>query len=153
MTEWNNLSVDEKLKGKKPKGVDVEGIRKNMFEELHEKMDMQIDSRHHRFEHAKLMKNVDRMYDLLAAAFEEANINFFGLTNVAARKARGRSKVNISNNKGSSLRGTDKLEECEEEVDHARWLRKHADVHNGLGNKLTSLAKRLKAKENTGQSG
>ena len=46
------------------------------------------------------------------------------------------------------MQGTENIEEQEDLVDRAKWLRKQADEHNGLGIKLISIAKRLKAIEN-----
>ena len=76
-----------------PKEVHECDVRKRCLEELQVLMDHQIEKRHHRFELAIHTRNVQRMWDLIAAAFEEANILFHGLKEVQAKKARGRSRI------------------------------------------------------------
>ena len=80
-------------KRKKQKGVDESEIRKRNLNELHALMDVQIRKRQHRIKYAQYQRNTTRQWDLVAAAVEQANIDFHNLTKAEATKMRGRSKV------------------------------------------------------------
>ena len=80
-------------KGKKQKGVDGNEIRKRNLNELHALMGVQIRKRQHRIKYAQCQRNTTRQWDLVAAAVEQANIDFHNLTKAEATKMRGRSKV------------------------------------------------------------
>ena len=54
------------------------------------------------------------------------------------------SLIRIKEENGESCSSIS-LTECFDEIEQAKWLRKQADVHNELGNKLISVAKRMKA--------
>ena len=68
-------------------------VRKELKHELHKLMDEQIEQRQHRLKHAKFMKDTTRIWQLIAAAVEKANIAFHGLQEKEAKKMEGRSRV------------------------------------------------------------
>ena len=87
-------------------------------------MDEQIKKREQRFQEATQKKDVNQQWDLIAAAFEEANIIFHGLKAKDATRARGRSKITY---KSSTKEGLQWTEEQEGEVgitSRVQWLRK-----------------------------
>ena len=63
----------------KTKGVDENHIRKRNQDELHALMDEQIKKRQHRIKLAQNQRNTTRQWDLVAAAVEQANIDFHKL--------------------------------------------------------------------------
>ena len=77
--------------GKESKAVDQYAIRKDNLRRLHEHMDKQVDKRKHRLQHAAANKDTTTQWDLIAAASEEAVIDFLQLQGKEASKMRGRS--------------------------------------------------------------
>ena len=56
-------------------------------------MDQQILKRAYRLKHAQATENTEQQWDLIAAAVEQAVIDFYQLKDAQAKKMRGRSKV------------------------------------------------------------
>ena len=79
---------------------------------------------------------------------EAAVIEFLQLAGSGAKRLRGRSKVKLINQARDAL-SLDKAEEKDNEDLHtkAEWLKKSAGTHTLLGNKLSNIAKRMKANE------
>ena len=75
------------------------------------------------------------------------------LEDVEALKMRGRSKVVFQNKERNNLEGID-LEEDKSAwclATKAEWYRQTAGQHNRLSNKLTSIAKQMKAAAKSGR--
>ena len=111
---------------------------------LHEAMDRQIDRRKHRLNHAHMHRNTSRMWDLIAAVVEEANIEVHGLKDAAATKMRGRSRITVKKRNKSILDGIDQLDQSAESASRANWLRAVAGTHARMGNRLVNIARRMK---------
>ena len=135
------------------KGVDQHAIRKSHLNELHTQMGKQINNRFSRLRLAVMTKETTRQWDLIAAAVEEAIIAFFELTERAAKKMRGRSKITFKQTSRNVLNGIEEDEENAEAATRAEWLRKAAGEHTRMGNKLINVARRIKTmarnKDNT----
>ena len=58
-------------------------------------MDEEADKRKHRFVYARYLRDTTMIWDLVAAAAEQANIVFHNLQGGEAEKMRGRSKVSF----------------------------------------------------------
>ena len=115
-------------------------------------MDDQIEKREWRFKEAALQQNTTRQWQLIAAAVEEANIIFHKLTGREATKMRGRSKVTFRSKTKDALKGMERSEDHENEVEYAKWMQKQAGEHAKLGNKLINTARRMKANADTDKS-
>ena len=74
--QLNGQAAEGRREEKKKKGVDEVAIRKKCMQGLHEIMDEAVEKRHYRFEQAVLLEDTTRLWDLVAAAFEEANIRY-----------------------------------------------------------------------------
>ena len=107
-------------------------------------MDIQVGKRRWRFEDVALHKDTTRQWDLVAAAVEEANVIYNGLTGKEATSMRGRSKITFKERVRHLLGGMGN-EDAEAEVGRLAKLRKTAGAHTVLGNKLINVARRIKA--------
>ena len=108
-------------------------------------MDEQIKKRQHRIKLAQNQRNTTRQWDLVAAAVEQANIEFHKLDGAEAKKMRGRSKIVFKDRTKDSLQGAEAEGENAELISKAKWLRHIAAMHTTLGNKLINVARRIKA--------
>ena len=121
-------------------------VRKRNTNEFQRLMDLQIETRRNRFKLAEHQKDTTRQWDLTAAAVEAAVIDFHGLTGTEAKRMRGRSKIRFRQNTCDPLDlnrvGDEDKEEC---LTKATWLKKSANNHSLLGNKLNTMAKRMHA--------
>ena len=73
---------------KENKGIDENAIRKANLKKLHHLMDQQLNKRQYRIKHAQYMRKTDQQWDLIAAAVEQAVIEFHELKDVEAKNAR-----------------------------------------------------------------
>jgi hypothetical protein len=142
----------KKTKEKQPRKVNASKIRKKHLDELHKLMDDQIEKRDWRFQLAVFQSNTTRQWQLIAAAVEEANIIFHKLTGRDATKMRGRSKVSFKSKNKDALKGLERNEDLEEEVEIAKWMQRQAGEHAKLGNKLVNTARRMKANADADKS-
>ena len=108
-------------------------------------MDEQAEARRHRFAHAHETRDTTMIWDLVAAAAEQANIIFHNLQGREAKKMRGRSKVCFKNSTKSMLQGADEEKPNSHFAAKADWLRGLAQDHAAQGNRLTNIARRMKA--------
>ena len=122
----------------KPKGVDENQIRRKNQRELHALMDEQIKKRQHRIKLAQSQRNTTRQWDLVAAAVEQANIEFHKLDGAEAKKMRGRSKVAFKQDDKSALEGAEKEAEHAEDITRLELLRSLAADHYLLGTSSTA---------------
>ena len=86
-------------------------------------------------------------WDLIAAAFEEANMRFHGLEGTEAKKARSRYKVQFKKTTKDAFKGPEEEQQNAESSTKAEWLRKQADDHTTMGNKLNTIAKKMEVQE------
>ena len=107
-------------------------------------MDEQIKKRQYRITLAPHQRDTTRQWDLVAAAVEQANIEFHKLEGAEAKKMRGRSEVAFKQVEKSALEGAEKEAEHAEGITRLEMLRSLAASHNVLGNKLSSIVKRMK---------
>ena len=135
----------------KTKGPNEGAIRKANEARFQAIMDRTIEDRRHRFNLAEQQKNTTRQWDLVAAAVEEACIEFFELDGKQATKMRGRSKIIFRKQEKHVLEGIEKEQTNEEAVLQAEWLRNQAEAHTILGNKITNVARRMKAGDKHGR--
>ena len=70
-----------------------------MLHDLHEHIAQQMIKRRYRHDYAVFKRNTTQQWDLIAAAFEEACIEYFGLTKTQATKAKGRARAQFANRK------------------------------------------------------
>ena len=98
------LNEQSKMDGSEPKTVDQHKVRKQHIEILHGHMDEQIRKRHHRLTQAQAAGDTTVQWDLVAAATEEANIDYHQLRGREATKLRGRSKVVFQNKEKTALK-------------------------------------------------
>ena len=101
---------------KKVKAIDENTIRKSMLGELHDEIDTELEKRQHRLRYAEAQRDIDRQWDLVAAAVEEANIVWHNLTGDEAKRMRGRSKVTFMQDTANVLKQHDKIELSDEKV-------------------------------------
>ena len=134
----------------KPDKIDEHQVRKGMVADLQKNMDDQVMKRKHRFDAAAANKDTDRQWNLVAAAFEEANIIYHGLTGKEATKAKGRSNISFKNSKRDALTEKEKLEEEHDLEEKVKWLRNVADKHIIMSNELTNISRRMKVNERRG---
>ena len=91
-------------------------VRKRNTKEFQRLMDLQIETRRHRFKLAEHQKDTTRQWDLTAAAVEAAVIDFHGLTGTEAKRMRGRSKIRFRQKTSDPLDlnriGDEDKEEC-----------------------------------------
>ena len=93
---------------------------------------------------ARHSKDTTRMWDLVAAAVEQANIQFHKLQGKDAKKMRGRSKITFEKQVKNMLQGTEGEPDETEFVTRANWLRRLAQEHAAQGNRLINVARRMK---------
>ena len=153
--EQDTINEKRKEEGSEPKNVDQDKIRRKHLENLHEHMDEQMEKRQYRLKHAQEAGDTTTQWDLIAAATEEANIDYHQLKGREATKMRGRSKVVFQKKEKNSLEGAD-IEEDKAAwcfATKAGWYRQTAGQYNRLSNKLTSIARQRKvgAKNGSGQ--
>ena len=91
-------------KGEEPKPVDSNAIRKTHLARLHDLIDKHLGKREFRLLQAKAKKDTDRQWQLIAAAVEDANIEFHLLEGKDAKKMRGRSKVTFQKKRNRRLK-------------------------------------------------
>ena len=127
------------------KVITEDEVRKELKHELHKLMDEQIEQRQHRLKHVEHSKDTTRIWQLIAAAVENANIAFHGLQGNEAKRMQGRSKITFRERGKDILQGLE--EECcdDDLAARADWLRTIADEHAAQGNRLTNTARRMKA--------
>ena len=114
------------------------------MEELHVVMDQQIDIRKHRLEHAALSKDTNRLWSLIAAAIEEANIIFHKLEGKQTANMRGRSKATNQTCDGGLLKEAGNYASN----DAPTWIAKHRNAavdHTVQGNSLIKVAREMRA--------
>ena len=141
-----------RAQGEEPVAIDENKIRKEELEELHRHMDLQLEKRKYRLMEAEIRKDTTMQWDLIAAATEEANIQYHNLQGREATKMKGRSKLNFKKKTRDSLEGIEADDGNLEQVSKAKWLRQVAAAHTKMGNKLTNVARRMKTKHK-GQGG
>ena len=105
-------------------------------------MKISIERRQNRLKLAQAEKNTTRQWHLIAAAVEEANIEYHNLRDKQAAKMKGRSKITFKTATQYAFQGAGKHAE-EEDVTRLQMLNKIAAEHNVLGNKLKSVSKRM----------
>ena len=98
------MNEQSKVDGSEPNTADQNKIRKQHIEILHGHMDEQISKRHYRLLQAQVAGDTTIQWDLIAAAMEEANIDYHQLKGREATKMRGRSKVVFQNKENIALR-------------------------------------------------
>ena len=76
-------------KRKKKESVDENEIRRKELKELHKLIDEQIEKRQHRIALAQAQKDTTRQWDLVAAAVEQANIEYHKLQGTEAKTFKG----------------------------------------------------------------
>ena len=135
--------VDKDEAEKLLKTVDEGKIRKALLEELHGEMDKQIAKRQYRLKQADVQRDTDRQWDLIAAAVEQANIDWHGLTGDDAKRMRCRSRVTFIQDTANVLKKYDKVDVPDEKLIRVEALSKIADEHTIMSNKLTSIARRM----------
>ena len=101
--------------------------------------------RKHRMALARQDKDTTMMWDLIAAAVEQANILFQKLQGKDAKKMRGRSKISFEKQVKNMLQGIEDDSDEAEFVTKANWLRRLAQEHAAQGNRLINVARRMKA--------
>ena len=79
MQQEDSTSVGSEKNKKKKVRKEENEIRKELKEKLQQLMDEQADTRKHRFAHALRMRDTTMIWDLVAAAAEQANIIFHNL--------------------------------------------------------------------------
>ena len=124
---------------------DANKVRNHHLQELHKLMDKHITKREHKLKKTLEAKDTTTQWDLIAAAAEDAIIEFYGLKGAEAKKMRGRSKITFQKKSTSTLQAVEKQPENADMVTRAKWLRKIAGQHAKLGNKLIVTARRIKA--------
>ena len=112
---------------------------------MHALIDKHLDERVYRLKRAVGQRNTTIQWDLIAAAVEDANIEFHGLTGAEAKKMKGRSRITFQKKDANALQAAEKQQGNEDLVTKAKWLRKTAGQHAKLGNKLLATAKKIKA--------
>ena len=70
---------------KENKGIDENDIRKANLKKLHHLMDQQLNKRQYRTKHAQSMRKTDQQWDMIAAAVEQAVIQFHELKDMEAK--------------------------------------------------------------------
>ena len=93
--------------GAEPTAKDENHFRKEFKKELHSLMDEQIQKRQHRFGQAIHSKDTTRIWQLIAAAVEQANIAFNHLRGKEATKMQGKSKITLKKHEKDILQGID----------------------------------------------
>ena len=101
---------------------------------------------------AESRKDTTMQWDLIAAATEDANIQYHNLQGRDATKMKGRSKLKFKKKTRDSLEGIEADDGNLEQVSKAKWWRQVAAAHTKMGNKLTNVARRMKTKHK-GQGG
>jgi len=129
----------------KRKRKDENEIRKELKGKLQDLMDEQEEARRHRFAYAHEARDTTMIWDLVAAAAEQANIIFHNLQGKEANKMKGRSKVCFRNSTRNMLQGIEEGEQDNHFAAKANWLRGLAQDHAAQGNRLTNIARRMKA--------
>ena len=134
------------------KTVDENAIRESNMKKLHHLMDQQIQKRYHRLKHAQAMRKTEQQWDLIAAAVEQAVIEFYQLKDAEAKKMRGRFRITFQK-KTSNILQRNENEEDEEDNTRLNVLQRMASQHTQLGKKLKIIGKRMitNAKQNVKQ--
>ena len=101
-----------------------------------------IEKRQHRLKLAQAQKDTTRQWHLIAAAVEEANIEYHKLSDKQVAKMRGRSKITFKATTQYAFKWVGNHAE-EEDVTRMEMLNDIAAKHNVLGNKLKSVSKRM----------
>ena len=115
-------------------------------------MDEQTQSRMCRLKLAEDAHDTTMQWDLIAAAVEQANIEWHGLSGDDAKRMRGRAKVTFLKDNANILKQLDLTDVPEILKLKAQMLQDYADEHTKLGNKLINLARRTKANCRYGES-
>ena len=89
-------------------------------------MDRQLEKREFRLKIASAKRNTGMQWDLVAAATEQANIDYHGLTGIEAKKMRGRSKVTFQMVEKNPLEMDDIRKDNNDLLTRADWLNKIA---------------------------
>ena len=139
------MDAEAKEKHEEPKKADDNAIRKNNLEQLHALMDKHINNREFRLKKAVCLRDTTTQWDLIAAAAEDANIEFHGLTGKDAAKMKGRSKITFQKKENDTLQATANQLDNDVLQNQVKWLKKMAGQHAKLGNKLLATARRIKA--------
>ena len=105
-------------------------------------MDQQIQKRFYRLKHAQAMEKTEQQWDLIAAAVEQAVIEFHQLKDAEAKKMRGRSRIMFQKKTKHVLQGNENEVESEDDT-RFKLLCRIASQHTQLGNKLKNIAKRM----------
>jgi hypothetical protein len=87
--EQDEEAAEDNDSRRKQKSANENRIRKRLLKQLHEEMDRQLEKREHRLRWAAHNKNTTSQWDLIAAAFEEANIVFHDLKKGRGGKSQG----------------------------------------------------------------
>ena len=124
--------------------MDENEIRRKELKDLHKLVDEQIEKRQHRIALAQAQQNTTRQWDLVAAAVEQANIEYHKLQGTEAKKMKGRSKIEFKQETKEALEGVEKDAKSPEDATRLEVLRSIAGYHTLLGNKLNSIARRMK---------
>ena len=94
-----------------------------------------------------LLEDTTRLWDLVAAAFEEANIRYDNLSGKQAKKVKCWSKNAYQKSERNVLQGREDLETSVAQITKAEWLREIPERHTVLGNKVQNIARRMKINE------
>ena len=136
---------EAKENNEEPKKVDINAVRKEHTQRLHNLMDKHLEKRKHRLQASAENKNTTRQCDLIAVATEDANIEYRQLTGIEAKKMRGRSRITFQRMEKNNLELSEKQEGDEDLITRMNWLKLIAGQHAQMGNKLLNIAKRIKA--------
>jgi len=128
--------------GGKRKAFNENDVREASKKKLQHLMKTSIERRHARLRLAQEDKDTTRQWQLIAAAVEEANIEYHHLRNEQATKMRGRSKVTFKTTTRYAFKGAE-AQADEEQVTRLQMLNAIAAQHSVLGNKLKSISKRM----------
>ena len=139
------MDAEAREKNEEPKKADENAIRKSNLDRLHGLMDKHIKSREFRLKKAVCLRDTTTQWDLIAAAAEEANIEFHGLSGKDAAKMKGRSKITFQKKEIDILQDTTNQRDNDDLQNQVKWLKKMAGQHAKLGNKLLATARRIKA--------
>ena len=108
-------------------------------------MDKHLNNREFRSKTAVCLRDTTTQWDLIAAAVEDANIEFHGLTGEDAAKMKGRSRITFQKKENDTLQDTMNQFDNEDLANKVKWLKKTVGQHAKLGNKLLATARTIKA--------
>ena len=90
-------------------------------------------------------RNTTVQWDLIAAAVEEANIEYHELKGAEAKQMRGRSGITFQKKQANILHDGNSNQDTGMLASQAKWLKQTAGQHAKLANKLITTPRRMKA--------